>query len=227
MNLRRVLRRVRAAGAPDDGMSMVEVTVAIMLLMIAGAIFLGALTSVYTAATRQERRSELNDEARAAIQQIDREVRSGNFVANGAGNYLYDPATEAFAAPTCGGYACDASFSVRVYSQANATTRTPPQQCVQYLVHNQLLLRRSWAPGAPTSLSGWRVLARGIVNRNVTPEVPAFFLDGGAGTRVLGVTLLVNNRFGQPEAPATVRIATSIAMRNFGSGDPCTPIPSS
>jgi type II secretory pathway pseudopilin PulG len=208
-------------------MSMVEVVVSMMLLMIAGAIFLGALTSVYTAATRQERRSEINDEARAAIQQIDREVRSGNFVANVAGNYLYDPASEAFAAPTCGGYACDANFSVRVYSQANATTRTPPQQCVQYLVYNQLLLRRSWAPGAPTSLSGWRVLARGIVNRNVTPEVPAFFLDGGPGTRVLGVTLLVNNRFGQPEAPATVRIATSIAMRNFGSGDPCTPIPTS
>lgn len=190
--------------------------VAVMLMAIAAAIYLGALTSVYTGVNRQQRRSEINDEARLAIEQIDREVRSGNI--------LFDP-TESFAAPACGGYACVSNFSVRVYTQANATTRTPPQQCVQYLINGTNLLRRAWAPGGGSSLAGWQIIATDIVNRNVSPQVPAFVRD--PGNRVLDVTLLVNNRFGQADAPRTVRIESSIAIRNYGTGDPCSPIPSS
>ena len=214
--LRIIVRRARTVVSNEDGMSVIEMVVAVMLMVIAASIYLGALTSVYSGVNRQQRRSEINDEARLAIEQIDREVRSGNI--------LFDPA-ESFAAPTCGGYACVSNFSVRVYTQANATTRTPQQQCVQYLINGTNLLRRAWAPGAGSSLSGWRIVARDIVNRNVNPQVPAFVRT--AGNRILDITLLVNNRFGQADAPRTVRIETSIAIRNYGTGDPCSPIPSS
>jgi type II secretory pathway pseudopilin PulG len=230
MTIRPVCRWVRFASHREDGMTIAELAVAMMLLMIAATIFLGTMTSVYTGVNRQQRRSEINDEARAAIEQIDREVRSGSYIENPstqASDYLYDPTSESFAAPTCGGHACEAGFSVRVYTQANATTRTPPVQCVQYLVTGQKLLRRAWAPGASSSLEGWRTIATDIVNRNVAPSVPVFAMDGSSGTRVLAIRLLVNNRFGQADAPRTVRIESSIAMRNFSAGDPCTPIPTS
>ena len=209
-------------------MTLVELAVAMVLLVIAASIYLGALTTVYSGVNRQQRRSEINDEARNAVQQIDREVRSGTFISNAAGNYVYDPATESFAAPTCGGYACVAGYSVRVYSQANFTTRgVGAPVCVQYLVTtDRRLLRRSWVSGSPAS-SGWQTIATNVVNRDLTPAVPAFAMDGSSGTKVIGVTFLVNNRLGQSDAPRTVRIATSIALRNYGSGDPCTPIPTS
>lgn len=227
MNVPAIFRRVRLAVRREDGMSVAELAVAMLLLVIAATIYLGSMTSVYTGVNRQQRRSEINDEARAAVEQFDREVRSGNFIANASGNYIYNPATEVFAAPACGGYACEAGFSVRVYTQANATTRTPPVQCVQYVVTGQRLLRRAWAPGAASSLAGWQTIATEIVNKDVSPAVPVFSMDGSSGTRVLAITLLVNNRLGQADAPRTVRIESSVAMRNFSAGDPCTPIPAS
>jgi type II secretory pathway pseudopilin PulG len=212
-------------------MTIVELSVAMLLLTIAATIYLGTMTSVYSGVNRQQRRSEINDQARAAVQQIDREVRSGNFILNPAtGNYRYDPSTDVFAAPTCGSYPCPANFSFRVYTQANATTRTPATQCVQYLVtagnqsRPRALLRRSWVSGAMIS-SAWQIIATDIVNRDVSPAVPAFAMNS-SGSRTLDVTLVVNNRLGQSNAPRTVRIESSIAMRNYGSNDPC-PIPAS
>lgn len=227
MTMRPVFRRIRAVGHGEDGMTVAELAVAMLLLVVTTTIYLGSMTSVYTGVNRQQRRSEINDEARAGVQQFDREVRSGSFIANASGNYVYDPASEVFGAPMCGGHACEAGFSVRVYTQANATTRTPPVQCVQYLVTGQRLLRRAWAPGGGTSLDGWRTIATDIVNKNVTPPVPVFAMDGSSGTRVLAIRLLVNNRLGQADAPRSVRIESSIALRNFSAGDPCSPIPTS
>ncbi len=221
-------RRVKRISSHEDGISVVEMVVAVMLMAMAASIYLGAMTSVYTGVNRQQRRSEINDEARAAIQQIDREVRSGNFIKNpasGTGDYLYDPANESH--PSCGGGTCDPGFSVRVYTQAHATTRTPRQQCVQYRITGQRLERRSWSPAPPIGtgalLEDWRIVATDIVNRNVSPPVPAFFMEA-PGSRVLGVIFLVNNRLGQADAPLSVRITSSISMRNVAAGDPC-PIP--
>jgi type II secretory pathway pseudopilin PulG len=227
-----IYRHLKRISSNEDGISVVEMVVAVMLMVIAASIYLGAMTSVYSGVNLQQRRSEINDEARAAIQQLDREVRSGNFisVSETNPNYRYDPATESFAAPACGGYSCEATFSVRIYTQANATTRTPPQQCVQYLITGSKLLRRSWSPSAPYGtgaiVENWRTVATDIVNRDVSPTVPAFSMEG-PGSRVLNVTLVVNNRLGQADAPRTVRITSSVAMRNYGAGDPCTPIPTS
>jgi prepilin-type N-terminal cleavage/methylation domain-containing protein len=208
---------MRLQSQSEAGMTLPELLVSMTLMGIIATMFISVLMSIQQGVTRQQHRSEMNDQARLAVEQMDREIRSGNI--------LYDPAAETSAA--CGGYICDPNYSLRVYTQANAPTRTPPNQCVQWLIQNRRLLRRAWAPGAGMSLSGWRVVAEGIVNRDVTPAVPAFSLDPTLGGNVLEITLLVNSRFGMPDAPRTIRINTSIAIRNSATGDQCSPIPAS
>ena len=207
-------RRMRATG--EAGMTLVELAVSMAVMAMAATIFITVLWSVQTGVARQQQRSITNDQARLGLQQMDREIRSGNL--------MYSPA-ESFATPTCGGYACVPGFSVRVYTQANAPTRTPPFQCVQWIIQNRRLMRRAWEPGATASLGGWRVVAEGIVNRDLVPTVPAFAIDPTSGGRVLDITLMVNSALGSQQPPPTIRVNTSIAIRNQGSGDPCSPVP--
>lgn len=197
MSLGRVLR-ARAEG--ETGLTLAEVMVAAMVMGIVAAVFLSVLVSVQKGVGRQQERSQDNDQARLAVEQLDREIRSGNV--------LYDPEKES-----------PAFYSLRVYTQANAPTRNPAFQCVQWLIQDQQLLRRSWPPGRPEDVSGWRVVAEGIVN--VEEGVPAFVLDPdpSKGGRTVDITILVNNRLaGQPGQ--TIRIQTAITGRNTSYGFP-------
>lgn len=211
-------RRAAHATRAESGMTLVELLVSMTVMGVVAMLFLTVLFSIQTNIMRQQVRSVANDQARLGLEQMDREIRSGNL--------LYDP-SESFPSPTCGGYACVSGFSIRVYTQVNAPTRTPPQQCVQWIVQDLRLMRRAWAPGATTNLSGWRVIAEHVVNRDVSPQVPAFSIDPTPGGRVLAITLLVNPRLGLENAPRTVRLNTSLAIRNSTAGDPCSPMPAS
>ena len=212
--VRRALR-FEAVRRDERGMTLVELMVSVSLMMIVATIFTTMLLSMQTSVIRQQERSEMNDEARLALQQMDREIRSGNF--------LYDPTSEP--AGPCAGKICAPRFSLRVYTQVNAPTRTPPLQCVQWVIDDQQLFRRAWAPGATASLDGWRLVASGIVNREPLVDVPAFSVD--ASGKVLDITLIMNSRFGSEDAPNNVRMNTSIAIRNPATAGPCSPIPTS
>ncbi len=194
-------------------MTLVELMVSVALMMVVATIFTTMLLSIQRSVIQQQARSEMNDEARLALQQMDREIRSGN--------YLYDPLSEA--AGLCAGKDCAPSYSLRVHTQANAPTRTPPEQCVQWVIDDQQLFRRAWAPGATESLAGWRMGAEGIVNREPSVDVPAFSVDTSG--KVLDITLIMNSRFGSPDASRNVRMNTSIAIRNPATAGPCSPIP--
>jgi type II secretory pathway component PulJ len=196
-------------------MTLVELMVSVALMMIVATIFTTVLLSIQKALITQQARSEMNDQARLALQQMDREIRSGN--------YLYNPTNEA--SGTCGGKNCAPSFSLRVFTQANAPTRTPPQQCVHYMTDNGQLFRRAWGPGDTSTLGGWRMIAEGVVNRDPSVNVPAFSID--ASGKVLDVTLMLNSKLGSPDAPKTVRMNTSIAIRNPATSGPCDPMPAS
>lgn len=211
-----IVGRLRAIDRDQRGMTLVELMVTVALMAVVATIFTSVLLSIQESVIRQQARSEINDQARLALEQMDREIRSGNV--------LYDPAAEPNA--TCAGKDCDPFFSLRVYTQANAPTRTPPQQCVQWVIDGRQLFRRAWDVGAASSLSGWRMVAEGIVNREPSVNVPAFTLPS-SGSKVLDIKLMLNSRFGSANAPRTVPMETSIAIRNEGTGDPCTPIPSS
>ena len=212
--MRALAERLRAVARDERGMSLVELMVSVALMTIVAVIFTTVLLSIQQAVIRQQARSEINDQARLALEQMDREIRSGNV--------LYDPADESPA--TCAGKDCEPFYSLRVYTQANAPTRIPPQQCVQWVIDDQQLFRRAWDVGAASSLSGWRMVAEGIVNREPSVAVPAFELPSEE-SKVLDITLMVNSRYGGQDVPNTVRMDTSIAIRNTGTGDPCSPIP--
>jgi prepilin-type N-terminal cleavage/methylation domain-containing protein len=208
MTRSRMRHRIRAAVGDQRGFTITELAITLAMLLVVTGTFVGVLESLNRAVIRQQDRSINNDQARLAVEQLDREIRSGNV--------LYDPATED-----------DANFSMRIYTQSNATTRTPSFQCVQWVIEDQELLRRSWPPGEPENVSDWRIIAENVVN--VEEGVDAFALDPDPdkGGRTVDIVLMVNST---PEDPTnrTVRIETSITGRNTSFGFPedvCDPVP--
>ena len=204
------LRKRLSRHAGEAGFTLVEVVVVTLLIGIVSIVFLSAMARVQTSVTRATERSDNNDQARLAVQRIDREVRSGNL--------LYDPALEATPLEY---------YMLRVYTQANATTRDPGNLCVLWKIEDQQLLRRTWPPGEPENATGWSVVVDGVVN--VDQGVRAFQLDPdpAKGGRTVQVTLLVDKRPGvNPEQ--TIQIQTSVTGRNSTFDYPenvCTPVP--
>jgi prepilin-type N-terminal cleavage/methylation domain-containing protein len=196
--------RTRRIPGDDRGLSLVE-------LLVVMVIFSGLITAVYSVLIIVQsqtadtiKRADAVDQARLGLQQIDRQVRSGNV--------LYDPAAETLA------------MSMRVYTQANGD-----QKCVQWQVVSSTLRTRSWVGTgvAYSNVSAWAVVARNIVNTDVAGQRP-FVLSGSAtpyGARLINFLLLVKTPGSGGQA---VAVETSLAGRNTQYGyDPgtCDPIP--
>lgn len=217
-------RRLRA----DQGMTLVELMIAMALLGIIVPVMITTMASVQTRVGRQQDRSLTNDQVRLAVEELDREIRSGNL--------LYDPKDES-----------PAYMALRIYTQTNATTRTPGNRCVQWRIVNGELQRRDWTTTWRTDaqVSQWRVVADHLVNQDVSPAVPAFQLDQDPAKgytcvsncsdplpanrhysgRTLIATLVVNQN---PKAGENVRVQVSITGRNTQYGYPtnvCTDVP--
>ena len=200
----------------ERGMTLIELIMTVALLSVVLAIFLSVLVSVQNTVARQERRSRANERVRLAVQQLDREVRSGNV--------FRDPAAEPDD-PVHGRVA--GGMGLRIYTQANADTRGG-SRCVQWRITTDGKLQsRNWTVSWRTDgqVSGWRVVADGIVNPSGTP---AFVLDSSPnfGGRILNLTFVVNPGAGDSD----VVVQASIAGRNTQYGYPvsvCDDIPPS
>src|SRR5438094_5740015 len=110
---------LRALASSESGMTLLELIIGMMLLSIVVSIFMTVFMSVETSFGRQSDRSQSNDQARLAVEEIDREVRSGNL--------LYDPSLESNSL-----YGIYPGMSLRVYTQTNAPSRDPSNRCVQW-----------------------------------------------------------------------------------------------
>jgi hypothetical protein len=201
-------RRFSRLHREQSGTSIPELAVGLSVMLVVAGAFLSVVISLQTNLVRQQRRSDNNDQARLAVEQLDREIRSGNV--------LYNPATEPV------GF-----YSLRVYTQANAPTRTPAFQCVQWLIEDEQLKRRHWPPNEPELAVPWRIVAEGIVNRTLGEE--AFQLDPepSKGGRTVMINLTVNGSLAEDPA-ATIRIQTSLTGRNTSLGfssDVCADLP--
>jgi prepilin-type N-terminal cleavage/methylation domain-containing protein len=215
----RLRDRIRDRIHSDEGMTLVELLVAMSILGIVVMAFLGVMGSVQRGFERQSARSQSNDQARLAVEEIDREIRSGNV--------LYDPASESDPA---NGIA--AGMSLRVYTQSNGNIRTPSSVCVQWRIQNQLLERRQWATNwlddPDTLVSPWHTVADHIMNRTVSPAVTAFTLDQSQaqfGSRIVKIRILANEN---PSYGQTVEIDESVTGRDTEFGYPvniCSSIP--
>jgi type II secretory pathway pseudopilin PulG len=200
----------------EDGFTLVELMIVVFMMTIVVVVFTSIFENVNEGVARQRDRSVANDEARLAIEQLDREIRSGNV--------LHDPASEAVP-----------YYGFRIYSQANATTRgssayadATGATCVQWLLNDdEELVRRFWLPGDPTVVSDWRVLASHVVNRTLATPVPAFSLDPASSSRTVVVTLMLDADTAETVS-RPVRITTSLTGRNTTLGfseTVCDPAP--
>jgi type II secretory pathway pseudopilin PulG len=204
-------------------MTLAELSVTMMILGIVLAIILSVLFTVQRAFGRQQDRSVNNDQARLAVEELDREIRSGNL--------LYDPQSSDVTQNPTGD---PSGMQLVIYTQTNATTRNPGNRCVQWKVTDKLagspwtLQRRDWSSQDPlNTVSGWRVIADDVVNNDATKNgrgaaVPAFTLDhtqSSFGDRNIKIDILVNHN---PKSGKTVEIQDSVTGRNTEFGYPNT-----
>ena len=186
----------------ERGTTLVEVLISMTIFTLALAMVYSVLITVQRQTKDQTSRADTVGNARLALAQIDRQVRSGNV--------LYNPASEAL------------PLSMRVYTQANGD-----QRCVQWQVYSGKLRTRSWSPTWQTDgeVSGWAVVAHDVVN---TAATPPFALQGGStayGSRLVDVTLRVKSPTARGNA---VNVTSSLSGRNTAYGyDPgvCSPVP--
>lgn len=192
----------RSKERSDAGTTLVELIISMTIFSLALAMVYGVLITVQRQTKDATSRADSVGNARLALQQIDRQVRSGNV--------LYNPASETL------------PLSMRVYTQANGD-----QRCVQWQVWNGKLRTRSWSTTWQTDglVSEWGIVARDVVN---TTASPPFALQGGStayGSRLVDITLQVKS----PTAGGNpINVTSSLSGRNTAYGyDPgvCSPVP--
>jgi type II secretory pathway component PulJ len=205
---------VRPALADERGVSLAESVVTMLILGVVLAMFFTVLTTMQTAAARQDGRVRRNDEARLALAQLDREIRSGNV--------LYDPSTESDVDGDI-----EPNMSLRIYTQADAPSRG--YQCAQWRVTDGTMQARWWDKDDPeATVTEWWTVARNVVNRSVSPPVPAFELDSTAayGKRNMSIRLLIDDPTDHGEP---MEVAMSITGRNtqyfLTQSNVCTVVP--
>jgi type II secretory pathway pseudopilin PulG len=196
-------------------MTLVELMVATAMLGIVTTIFGSVLTSVQRSVVANEQYSRANDQARLAVEQLDRELRSGNVI--------LDPSS---AIATYTGDA-PAYYRLVVYTQSNAPTRGQAV-CEIWHITNSQLQTRQWIPGSNTWLTSWLVVADSIVNRTTSTQAFRLNSDPLKGNRTVDVHLMVNPDYAaHPER--TIEIKASLTGRNTSYNYPtsiCTTLPS-
>jgi type II secretory pathway pseudopilin PulG len=178
-----------------------------MILGLVAVVFGTTLASVQRAVSRTDTRTRNNTQARLAVEELDRETRSGNI--------LYDPSASS-----------DPYYRFKIYTQSNANTRTPSPGYVCRLwriTSDHELQTRYWPPNQPEEASPWRTVATGVVNKVLSTPVHAFEIDPdpNKGGRTVNITFMMNDAYDtRPEE--TVRIQAALTGRNTSYGFPQT-----
>lgn len=197
-----MLARIRTQ---DEGLTLVEMLVAMMVLALASAVFYSTLASVQKSVAETDIRTRSNTQARLALQTLDHEVRSGNV--------LYDPSTSS-----------DPYYRFKVYTQANAGGNPRPTYTCRLwrITSSGELQSRWWPPSQPEDATQWRTEATGIVNKVVSPQQHAFELDPdpNKGGRTVNVVFMVNEDPQQGVQTGTVKIQSALTGRNTSYGFP-------
>ena len=206
----------RASLVDERGITLVEVMIATAILGIVMLVFTTTLASMQQAVVAEDVRNRLNDQARLALADLDRQVRSGNL--------LYDPALETDVVEPFG---VDAeSFMFRVYTQTKYQETDKPRCALWLIDDDRRLLYRHWPVEDPDDpdASDWRVVAEGVVNRET--GTPAFALDPAG--RTVTVTIEANADLDH-DPTATQSFSASLTGRNTSFGYPsnvCQDLPS-
>jgi Tfp pilus assembly protein PilW len=186
--------------------TLVELSVTVMLLGIVLAMVVQVMISVQSSVQLESGRSTRNDRLRLAVRALERQIRSGEVVA--------DPATE-----NDPGNNILPGMSMRIRMQG--TGATPVVRCAQWRITTDKLETREWSPQwtVDADVTGWRVVAEGISNRAASPAVTAFRVASAAAYagRVLEIDLAAR---GDASASNVQHVQTSITGRNAVVGAP-------
>lgn len=183
----------------QSGLTLVEVLVSLSLFLVALMLFGGSLLAAQNMQTRGGQYSRTSDQVYLALQEIDRQIRSG-YVASVLG-----PG----AAPS------GSTYAVKLFSQADGTP-----SCIVWAVgpsgSTSSLWTKRWSPGdaMPSSVSGWRLVATDLWNFVPPNNVVPFTVSnlGGSVLKSLDVSLLVN---AGSRVAATVQIDSTYTSRNM------------
>lgn len=196
----------------ERGMTLVELVVGMGILSIVMLVLTSTLTSIQRAVVDEDVRIRLNDQARLAVQSIDRLVRSGNI--------LYDPVDETGNDPFD---ATATGYMFRIYTQAEQTEGQDARCALWLLNEDQELLYRTWPILTPEAATGWTVVAESVINRDI--DEPAFTLDSAG--RTISVEFHVNPDL-EHRPQATQVFEASLTGRNTSFGYPvqlCSDLP--
>ena len=208
-------RTLRSRLRREDGISLAELVVAMAILSIVMLVFTSTLAGMQRAVVEEDVRSRLNDDARLAMQSIDRQVRSGNL--------LYDPSSEIGTVDPFGVGASAPGYLFRVYTQAQFGGDEDPRCAAWFVDDDRQLLYRYWPPLDEDSASDWQVVATGIVNRD--EALPPFVIDSTG--RTLTVEFVVNPEI-DTQREATQTFEAALTGRNTSFGYPsnlCADLP--
>lgn len=190
---------------------MIEVLVALALLLVALAMFSGALVVAEGSAGRQLEQGQTLNQLRSAVTTLDAELRSG-FVSSVASDHLTATIyTELRGKPECVGWRL-----------APATPPSSPRS----RAGRQTLYRATWSPGAAAPAAGsdlWHVVAWGIRNGQLGKNSDTFV----ASTRTIATGVVAGTALGlqiwiltrdEPNLAAVVQgstlVATTLTARN-------------
>lgn len=172
----------------DRGLSLVELMVAIMLMTIVAAVFLSLLRTTMFATRDLEGTARSNDDARLAIQQLDRDFRSAERVCEplpGASSDRLDFRTRAYSATTTAVGYQDLIYDLRdIDGDGEATD-----------------LQRS-SDGGVT----WRTVISGV--RNTTFVDDDYNLATGRSVGTVGVPIFTNQGGAASALPSQGKVIT-------------------
>jgi type II secretory pathway pseudopilin PulG len=199
----------------EDAMTLVELVVAMSIMSIVLLVFTSVLASVQRTVVLNQVYSAANDQARLAIQQLDRELRSGNVI--------NDPG-EAIAGFTM----APVNQHLLIYTQANLPTRGAAHCELWAITTDRELKVRRWLPGSSTWETAWFTVAEGIVNRDTGVDAFSMNADPLKGERTVDVLLQVNPDL-DDHPTRTIDIPVSLTGRNTSYNYPtniCQTLPS-
>jgi prepilin-type N-terminal cleavage/methylation domain-containing protein len=207
------MRRARRLTRDDGGFTLVELIVASGVLAVALGVTFSLLFSLQSVVVGQQQRTDNNDQARMAVERLDRDIRSGNV--------LLDPASEA-----------TPYYALRVYTQSNADEPANPSRCVQWRVQSRELQRRSWPPSYgstpdPSTVTAWRTEAKAIVNQDLAVRAFEASVLTPDGVRTVAIVIAANSALDNHPSQ-TLRIQISSTGRNTIFSYPqnaCSPAP--
>jgi type II secretory pathway pseudopilin PulG len=149
----------------EKGMSVVELLIAMSMMLIAAVIFGTALSTSFTVTKDFQGSATSNDNARLALKQISRELRSADVI--------YEPLP------------CNSSNTLDFDTRAYAGTEVTQQHIVYTLVDGEL--RRSDDGG-----STWRIVIPDVVNESTEQLFETQGSTAGDGTPSEGKVVTIS-----------------------------------